>query len=106
MDVLAEIKKQLKNIAPKSVYVFGSYAFGVPRKDSDLDLCVVLDVDKLPENYQDKMNYYRSVRRLLLGVNKKIPLDLFVYTKPEWENFKLSGSSFSKEVLEKGKSIL
>ena len=31
---------------PKKIYLFGSYAYGNPKEDSDLDLLVINDTDK------------------------------------------------------------
>ncbi|MGL5724578.1 nucleotidyltransferase family protein [Cetobacterium sp.] len=28
---------------PKKIYIFGSYAWGTPNEDSDLDIMVILD---------------------------------------------------------------
>ena len=39
---LAEISQIIANTVPvESIYLFGSYAYGTPNKDSDLDLYVV-----------------------------------------------------------------
>jgi len=36
-----EITKKLKPLNPYKVILFGSYAYGTPTKDSDLDICVI-----------------------------------------------------------------
>ena len=45
--VLPELTSIILNSTDKNViqkiYLFGSYAYGKPNKDSDLDICVVLD---------------------------------------------------------------
>jgi predicted nucleotidyltransferase len=47
-------QEQIKNLAneiaesyqPKKIYLFGSYAIGVPNDDSDIDLFIVKETDK------------------------------------------------------------
>jgi len=58
----------------KKVYLFGSYAYGEPNKDSDIDLCVVIGNEyRRSDIYLDiAMNLYE---------NKIIPCDLLVYNE-------------------------
>jgi predicted nucleotidyltransferase len=84
------------------VILFGSYAWGQPVEDSDIDLVVVLDEDRMPQTYQDRMANRLRVRRALDAVNRDYALDLLVYTVPEWRMFRESGSSFAKEILSRG----
>ena len=45
---LEKLKELIINVIPvEQIYLFGSYAYGTPHKDSDLDLYVVLK-DDLP----------------------------------------------------------
>ncbi len=41
-------KKLIETYNPRAIYVFGSYAWGNPTNDSDLDLLIV--VEKLTSN--------------------------------------------------------
>lgn len=49
--LVGEIKKDietmkdiiLKNVPTKQIWLFGSYAYGTPNKDSDIDLYVVMN---------------------------------------------------------------
>ena len=36
-----DIIKKLKPLNPYQVILFGSYAYGTPTKDSDLDICII-----------------------------------------------------------------
>ena len=38
-----EIIERLKPLDPDKIILFGSYAYGVPRDDSDIDLFLVMD---------------------------------------------------------------
>jgi uncharacterized protein len=63
---------------PESIYLFGSYAWGTPTDDSDLDLLVVVD-------HTDQDVYARPIagHHALWGLG--IPKDLIVYTQKEFE---------------------
>jgi predicted nucleotidyltransferase len=43
------IKESVLSVVPdtEAIYLFGSYAYGTPHKDSDLDICVIV-----PDNTQ------------------------------------------------------
>jgi predicted nucleotidyltransferase len=51
-----DIVEKLKPLNPYQIILFGSYAYGSPTKDSDLDICVIeknikIAKDILVENY-------------------------------------------------------
>ena len=43
--IQAEIVERLKPLEPKKIILFGSYAYGTPDEDSDIDLFLVKDVE-------------------------------------------------------------
>ena len=96
------ISESLKPLHPEKVVLFGSYAWGQPTEDSDIDLIVVLDSEVVPKTYHDRMTNRLLVRRALDAVNREYALDVLVYTAPEWKDFQDSGSAFSKEVASRG----
>ena len=96
------ISELLKPLRPEKVILFGSYAWGQPTEDSDIDLIVVLDSEAVPRTYHDRMANRLLVRRALDAVNREYALDVLVYTMPEWKDFQDSGSAFSKEVASRG----
>jgi len=50
-----EIIKNLKPLNPYKVILFGSYAYGTPTKDSDLDICIIEKRKYLKENKNLKL---------------------------------------------------
>jgi predicted nucleotidyltransferase len=42
-DLLEEVKNRLVTYNPIAIYLFGSYVWGKPTEDSDLDLLIVVD---------------------------------------------------------------
>ena len=45
-EIQATCDDIVREFAPLQVILFGSYAYGTPTEDSDVDLLVVLDVPK------------------------------------------------------------
>src|ERR1700733_7883393 len=77
--VIEEVKKRLiKLYNPVEIYIFGSYAWGNPDNESDLDLVVV--VDELDKNRYKAME---EGHRVL--VDLMVPKDILLYTKTEFD---------------------
>ena len=80
---------------PISIYLFGSYAWGVPNRESDLDFLVVLENTDL-----DKAERMRIGLRELIDLN--VDVDLLVYTKKEIDNQIVYPSSLPSKVFKDG----
>jgi len=68
-------------VDPDKIILFGSYVYGKPSKDSDLDILIIMKSD-LPR-YKCSIPIYKTLAGLL------IPKDIIVYTPQEveeWEN--------------------
>ena len=84
---------------PLSLYIFGSYAWGTPTADSDLDLVVVVeDSDKKP--YKRSIEGIRALRGL--GIAK----DILVYTKEEFKSLSQDISSLLYKVEKEGIKLI
>ena len=99
---IEQLKTNLKAIDPYMVLLFGSYAYGNPDEDSDLDVFVVLNDQSMPVTFKERQDLYLKVSSLTRPVAKQIPIDLMVFTLPMYEQFKLANTSFSEEILTKG----
>ena len=99
---IEQLKTNLKAIDPYLVLLFGSYVYGNPDQDSDLDVFVVLNDQSMPITFKEKQDLYLKVSPFTRPVAKQIPIDLIVFTIPMYEQFKLSNTSFSEEILTKG----
>lgn len=64
--------------SPLAIYLFGSYAWGNPNENSDLDFLVIVDKSEV-------MAYRRPVAGYHALFNLKVPTDLIVSTKEEFE---------------------
>ncbi len=52
---IQQLKESLIELNPFLIMLFGSYAWGTPHKDSDIDLLVVTNDDFRPKNYDEKL---------------------------------------------------
>lgn len=84
MDIESYLKnivdKIINNFNPDKIILFGSYAYGHPTVDSDMDIMIVMDTDEKPHKRAV------SVRKVLKGIG--IPKDIIVKTPEEFERFK------------------
>ena len=99
---IQQLKENLIALNPYLVILFGSYAYGTPHVDSDIDLLVVTNDEFIPQTFKEKTNLYIAVSEQILNISKQVPVDLIVYTVPMYRQFIETGGSFSKEILSKG----
>ena len=105
LPIFENIKNRLSVLNPARIILFGSYASGTARADSDIDLIVVLDKEGSTGSFSERMADTVTVRRLLADINRDVAMDVLVYNKSEWQAVQNSGSSFSKEIRAKGVTL-
>ncbi|MGQ9628387.1 MAG: nucleotidyltransferase domain-containing protein [Anaerolineae bacterium] len=92
-DVVSQI---VRHFNPRQIILFGSYAYGQPRPESDVDLLVVMDTP-LKETEQ--------AVRICQEIEYHFGLDLIVRT-PEALTRRLAlGDPFLREVVARGKVL-
>jgi len=69
------VRRILKTVDPDKIVLFGSYAYGYPNRDSDLDLLVIMSSDK--PRWKRSIPIYNAFRGLM------VPKDVVVYTPEE-----------------------
>ena len=84
---------------PEQVILFGSYAYGEPTKDSDVDLLVIKEISDSPVS--DATSIRRAVRHLRHSV-ANLPLDIMVRAPNDWKRRIGNGNSFHTEIAQKG----
>jgi len=89
-----KIKKEIK---PEKIILFGSFAWGEPHEDSDLDLFVI-EKSKL-----SKRKRQINIRRLFLDF--EMPADALSFTPEEINARKKKNDLFIIDVLTKGKVL-
>jgi len=86
----------VEKFCPERIILFGSYAYGQPNQDSDVDLLVVMPFEESP--VQKAIEIRRAVRA-------PFALDLIART-PQYLQKRLEmGDFFIQEILEKGRVI-
>ncbi len=99
---IQQLTENLKAINPYLILLFGSYAYGTPHTDSDIDLLIVTNDNYMPQSFKEKSDLYLSVNSHIRNIAKRVPIDLLVYTKPMYQKFVEMQSSFSREIVNKG----
>jgi len=101
-QIQKEIVENLRPLNPQRVILFGSYAYGTPNPDSDIDLYIVTKEDFIPLNFEENFQIKKRVYLALNKFRKKYASDIIVHTIPVHQKFVELGSSFSKEIMQKG----
>lgn len=97
-----EIIEFLRPIDPEKVILFGSFAYGTPNADSDIDLYIVTKENIIPQTFEENFQIKKRVYQALSKFRKKYASDIIVHTIPVHQKFIALGSSFSKEIMQKG----
>jgi predicted nucleotidyltransferase len=80
---------------PDQIILFGSYAYGTPHEDSDVDILVVMPA----------RNQLDQAFKIHWTIQPPFPLDIIVRT-PKNLNWRLEeGDSFLREIVSKGKIL-
>ncbi len=100
MDVQAYINKLciriVETFRPQKIILFGSYAYGVPHLNSDIDLLVVMPFEGRVHDQAVK------IRREL---DSTMPLDLLVRTPEQVQERIDMEDFFMREIVEQGKVL-
>ena len=93
-DIADKIIQALK---PEKIFLFGSYAYGKPKKDSDIDLLIIMESNERPAK--------RRIRVSQLFWDRPIAMDFVVKTPAEVEERLSMGDFFIKRILTRGKVL-
>ncbi len=80
---------------PEKIILFGSYAYGQPNGDSDVDLLVVMPA----------RNQLDQAFKIRLAVSAPFPMDLIVRTPKNLKNRLKDGDSFHTEIVSRGQVL-
>lgn len=97
-QIISDIVKRIsRDCDPDKIILFGSHAKGTPRFDSDIDLLVIKD-SNLRRDQRD-----REIRKSLRDI--KFPLDIFVYTPREADEYSRLQGSFISAIFKEGRVL-
>ena len=90
------VQKIIEDFQPQKIILFGSYAYGQPRDDSDIDLLVILPfTEKKSQKSLEILNKIKPI----------FALDLLVRTPSEIQQRLEWGDFLLQEIFEKGKIL-
>lgn len=97
-EILSQIRKMSEQIIPEGsrLILFGSQARGDARDDSDWDLLILLNKEKIEESDHDKVSY----PFFELGWHLDVPIHPILYTIKDWSSRNFS--PFYKNVESEG----
>jgi len=98
----SEIDKLINDIVegykPEKIYLFGSYANGIPNKDSDIDLFIIKRTNK--RRAERSMEAREAIKKYPF-----VGLDIIVYTPEELESVMQDVVNIGKEAVTTGKLL-
>ncbi|MFN2455214.1 MAG: nucleotidyltransferase domain-containing protein [Pyrinomonadaceae bacterium] len=95
-QILALSNSIAQEFQPERIILFGSYAAGNPRADSDVDLLIVMSFEEKP---------IRKALEILHKIEPRIPVDLLVRTPEQVKERIDTNDWFMRDVLEKGRVL-
>ena len=99
-EQIAEIVDRIAvNYSPEKIILFGSYAYGIPNENSDLDLLIVIENSEQP-----RYKRARDIRKHLWGI-AEIPKDILVYTQKEIDEWRGVEQALITNIVKKGKVL-
>ncbi|MCL2066252.1 MAG: nucleotidyltransferase domain-containing protein [Treponema sp.] len=94
---LNKLTELILNAMPvEQIYLFGSYAYGTPHRDSDLDLYVVLKDDNPMRDLDAGLQI-----RLAIARKKSMPVDIIAKKKKDFIS-RLDGMTLERKVNREG----
>jgi len=91
------VQKIVQAFHPKKVILFGSYAYGKPSVDSDVDLLIIAESTERPAQ--------RAIRVVKQLLDVPFPMDVLVRTPQEVRQRLQINDCFMREIVEQGQVL-
>ena len=88
------VRRLIEGAKPRKIILFGSYAYGEPDEDSDIDIIVV--EDDVGSKWEESARLRGLLRDIL------VPMDIIVVSPEEFEFYKHEVGSVFREAYLKG----
>jgi uncharacterized protein len=96
MRIIRRFARQVaERFHPDKIILFGSYAYGTPHADSDVDILVVMPA----------RNQLDMAVKISIAIDPPFPLDIVVRTPKNMKWRLEEGDSFLREITSKGKVL-
>lgn len=93
-DTIRELGNRIaRDFNPEKIILFGSYAYGSPSEDSDVDLLIILD-------FEGK-SFYKSLE-ILNSADPPFPVDLVAWRPEDAKRRYAQGDQLIREAFDKG----
>ena len=90
------IRRIVQELNPEKIVLFGSYAYGKPTEDSDVDILVIMPFKgRNPE----------KATEIWMATKPRFPIDIMVRKPAELRKRLKMGDFFLREITEKGKVL-
>ena len=97
--VQAIVDRLVADYQPERIILFGSYAYGQPEPDSDIDWLVV------KETHDQPIDRHMCVREIVYQPSRRVPISPLVITPADLNQRLVSGDDFLREVIERGEVL-
>ena len=94
--ISAFARRIVEQFNPQKIILFGSYAYGKPTGDSDVDMLVIMPF---------KGRGAHKATEILLAIDPRFPIDLLVRTPQQIRTRIKLGDFFIREITQKGKVL-
>lgn len=90
------VNKIIEGYNPEKIILFGSYAYGKPAFDSDIDMLII------KKTSDDRITRYCEVKKIAFDRNRHVSFDPLIMTPNEIERRQVRGDDFINEILSRG----
>jgi predicted nucleotidyltransferase len=90
------VREIVLRFKPQKIILFGSYAYGSPRPESDVDLLIIMNTE---------LRQTQQAQQIRQHLNPLFGLDLIVYTPDILAKRLVWGDAFLQEIVTKGKTL-
>lgn len=95
--IVEKIKEEYR---PEKIILFGSYAYGTPNKNTDVDLFILKPTKK------SRIDRFVEVKRIIYDPKIELVFSPLVYTPKEVKGRISLGDDFVRDILETTKEII
>lgn len=97
MDRIESLSKRIaEEFRPGRIILFGSYAYGEPTEDSDVDILVIMPFAGKP--------VHKAIE-IRTKIDPRFPVDLIVRTPQQVQERVAMNDWFMREIVEKGRTL-